>query len=147
MKKKLLWLDDLRDPSKGPWNSFISLTMGWDTCDETKEQALDYDVVWVKSYNEFKNSVEEKLPDVIFFDHDLADEHMEDYFVYQKNNIPQIHYEDFKEKTGLDCAKWLVEYCIDECHILPEYFVHSHNPIGKLNIQSYLDNAKLHLNL
>lgn len=147
MKKKLLWLDDIRDPNKGPWNSFISLTMGWDTCDENKEQATDYDVVWVKSYDEFKSSVKDKLPDVMFFDHDLADEHIRDYFRYQKFNIPQIHYETFKEMTGLDCAKWLVEYCIDEKLTLPQYFVHSHNPIGKQNIQSYLDNAKMHLNL
>jgi hypothetical protein len=51
------------------------------------------------------------------------------------------------EKTGLDCAKFLVEYCMIVGSLLPEYLVHSANPTGKKNIQAYLENAKKHLNL
>jgi hypothetical protein len=51
------------------------------------------------------------------------------------------------EKTGLDCAKFLVEYCMSVGSLLPEYLVHSANPTGKQNIQAYLENAKKHLNL
>lgn len=44
-----------------------------------------------KNYNEFCNSITEKgLPCSIWFDHDLG-----------------------QEKSGYDCAKWLVQYCID----------------------------------
>jgi hypothetical protein len=49
---------------------------------------------------------------------------------------------DFEEKTGYDCAKWLVDYCIDNQANLPDYLVHSANPIGKKNIESYLENFK-----
>ena len=48
----------------------------------------------------------------------------------------QIH----KEKTGYVCAKWLVEYCINNDLKCPEYFCHSMNPVGKYNILGLLDN-------
>jgi hypothetical protein len=51
------------------------------------------------------------------------------------------------EKTGLDCAKFLVEYCADENQPLPKYLVHSANPAGKENIEKFLENAKKHLNI
>ena len=55
-----------------------------------------------------------------------------------------------KEKTGYDCAKWLVEYCLDNDLSLPKYQVHSMNPVGKKNILDYLSNfnifKKLHEN-
>ncbi len=140
--QKIIWLDDVRDPIKGPWESYIALTLGWGTCDE--KQASDYDIEWVKNYDEFINSIQQQLPQIIFFDHDLADEHMIYYMTSYEENI---NYEEFKEKTGLDCAKWLVDYCQDNSINLPTYYVHSHNPIGRKNIQSYLDNAKQHLGL
>jgi len=142
MKMKILWLDDVRDPVKGPWESYIALTLGWGTCDG--KQAKDHDIEWVKSYDEFINSIQQQLPQIIFFDHDLADEHMVYYMTSYEENI---NYQEFKEKTGLDCAKWLVDYCQDNNIKLPTYYVHSHNPIGRKNIQSYLDNAKQHLGL
>lgn len=45
--------------------------------------------------------------------------------------------------TGYDIAKWLVD--LDMCGelLFPEnftYYVHSQNPIGKANIEGYLDN-------
>ena len=49
------------------------------------------------------------------------------------------------EKTGFDCAKWLVDWCLENSLKLPDFVVHSANPIGKQNIQSYLYNAKKHL--
>jgi hypothetical protein len=50
-------------------------------------------------------------------------------------------------KTGYDAAKWLVQYCHSNClPFFPEYNVHSANPVGKANIESYLSNAKKHLN-
>lgn len=43
-----------------------------------------------------------------------------------------------KEKTGMDCAKWLIEYCITNNLKLPKFYCHSMNPIGKDNITSIL---------
>ena len=61
---------------------------------------------------------------------------------------PQTRYEimdtyfipNYVEKTGYDCAKWLVEYCIDNNKSLPKYAIQSANPVGKENINSLLMN-------
>lgn len=52
------------------------------------------------------------------------------------------HYTDgtFKEKTGYSCAKWLLDYCMDNKLLLPKHIlVHSMNPIGGENIKSLFD--------
>jgi hypothetical protein len=46
------------------------------------------------------------------------------------------------EKTGYDSAKWLGDYCLENKRKLPNFVVHSQNPVGKANIQGYLDNVK-----
>jgi hypothetical protein len=66
---------------------------------------------------------------------------MSEYF----NNVSPnytLNYDNIKEKTGLDCAKWLVDYCIDNQLDLPKYYVHSANPIGRQNIINYLENFR-----
>ena len=44
-----------------------------------------------------------------------------------------------KEKTGYDCAKWLVNECMIKGVKHPPYIVHSMNPVGKQNIISYVE--------
>ena len=51
-------------------------------------------------------------------------------------------YSSFKEKTGNDCAKWLSEYCVKNVVPLPDYYVHSMNPVGKENILSTLKSCE-----
>ena len=44
------------------------------------------------------------------------------------------------EKTGYHCAKWLIEYCIDNNEKLPaEIYIHSMNPAGSMNIKSLFE--------
>jgi len=72
----------------------------------------------VSSYQEFTRFIlENGLPDVISFDHDLGD-----------------------EKSGFDCAKFLVHYCLDQNITFINFHVHSQNPVGKQNIESLLNN-------
>src|SRR5690554_7456668 len=74
--------------------------------------------IGVRSYAEFVTYIETNgLPDFISFDHDLG-----------------------LEESGFDCAKWLVNYCLDKKIGLPEFTVHSQNPVGKKNIESLLNN-------
>jgi len=74
----------------------------------------------VYDYEEFTEFISQNgLPDFISFDHDLG-----------------------LGKTGYDCAKWLVEFCLDKNLILPEFQVHSQNPVGKENIETLLNNFK-----
>lgn len=124
--KKLLWLDDIRDPTEGDWQSYSPISHN--------------EVIWVKSYNEFVFWIKTNgLPAAICFDHDLG----MDVAVMarskgkSKNAARKLKQE---EKTGHDCAKWLVNYCIDNEKKLPLYNIQSANPVGKDNIDGLLKN-------
>jgi len=130
----LLWLDDIRNP-------FLNLE-GKVPKDENGE---DYKINWVLNYEEFVKWIEMfGLPNAISFDHDLADEHYTpEYFWndYQESKKYQEWKSNhYQEKTVMDCAKWLVDYCIDNKEKLPKIFVHSANPVGADNIKYLLDN-------
>jgi hypothetical protein len=124
---KKLFLDDIRIPKdcvNGLVPSHLN-KMYWDG---------DWDIV--RSYNEFVDWINKNgLPDFISFDHDLADIH---YGMDFSTIIENLHI----EKTGYDAAKWLGDYCMDNKIKLPDYIVHSQNPVGKANILGYLDNVK-----
>lgn len=110
-----LFLDDIRYP-------------------ETSQTLIDKDHdlykddgkwVIVRTYNEFCDFITEYgVPGYVSFDHDLAD------------------YENGEEKTGYDCSKWLIDYCLDNDLDIPRYQVHSANTVGKKNITCYIENAK-----
>lgn len=107
-----LYLDDIRFPST------------------TYPETPDCQWMLVRSYEEFvANITKHGLPQFMSFDHDLADEH------YYKSADTT----GFKEKTGFDCAKWLVEYCLAGNFQLPPFKVHSMNPVGKENIEGLLN--------
>lgn len=99
----------------------------------------DWDVV--RSYDEFVEYIETNgVPEIISFDHDLGEEHYRHYLnsCYSGCDIP---YDQFEEKTGYDCAKWLVEVY----KRLPEFYrVHSMNPVGALNIKFVMTAAYKH---
>jgi len=119
MKYKL-FLDDVRRP-KGTFSY-----MGLPVFNEP-------DWIIVRNYYAFISIIEQKgIPDVIAFDHDLADEHYKKQdFDYNDKNA---------EKTGYHCAKWLIDYCIDNKLELPhEIIIHSMNPYGSENIKSLFE--------
>ena len=113
-----LFLDDFRIPK--------------DAFDYTKDHRYtERNWIIVHNYQEFVDTIVEKymegqLPELISFDHDLADEDPKD--------MTTPDYNDFGERTGYHCAKWLVDFCMDTDLKLPEYMVHSMNPVGKENI-------------
>ena len=77
----------------------------------------------VTSYDDFVKCIEKNgLPKYISFDHDLGFE------------------TESEEKTGYNCALWLVNYCMDNKLTLPKYDVHSQNPVGKDNINALFKN-------
>ena len=135
---KKLFLDDIRNPK--------------DAAGLAPQYAQLYFQDWdiVRNYTEFVEYIQTNgVPDLISFDHDLADEHYQDLFSDKNWMNPdskvELSYDDYAEKTGLHCAKWLVDFCMDSGLKLPQYIVHSANPAGRKNIQSYLDNANRHL--
>ena len=108
---KKLWLDDLRPVPDSTWDK-------------------------VKNYNEFCAYILiNGIPDVISFDHDLGREHYRDLFEGKKKVLLE---EGFIEKTGYDCAKWLIKKELP----VKEFYCHSANPIGKKNILNLLQNWK-----
>ena len=134
MKKEKIWLylDDVRTPKDDRWKV-------------------------VRSYDEFvahikMNGLENY--ETISLDHDLGDTAMNEYY----NNVyPNytLDYNNITEKTGLDCAKWLINHFYDthpkrlKMHrndkrsyplIFPTVYVHSANPIGSANIMGYVNN-------
>lgn len=108
---------------------------------------VDEDWVVVRNYQQFVDYIQTNgIPDLITFDHDLAEEHMKDYFLNQYNGVEVINYDSFEEKTGMDAAKWLIDYCLDNNKELNMVTVHSANPCGSENILGIINNFKKHCN-
>lgn len=106
MSNTLIWLDDMRNPFT---NNFLEKF--------SPVNAYTCYVVWLKSYDEFKNWIDKNgLPKAICFDHDLGD----------------------IEKTGYDCAKYLVEFCMNNDCDIPKFGIQSSNVPGSNNISGIL---------
>lgn len=118
MEKRLLWLDDLRNPFKEHKVSVQYVC--YEFLDiEPKDVESSVEVIWVKTQSEFESYITENgLPDFISFDNDLG----------------------IGCGEGYDCAKFLVNYCLDNELELPGWFVHSANPVAKENIETLLYN-------
>ena len=116
---KYLFLDDERWPNQVTW--IVIGNVGAQGIPWTK----------ARSFYEATELVREcGFPEVISFDHDLGVEWS------NKENKYVV------SKTGMDFAKWLVEYDM-ETNLMPDNFtftVHSKNEQGKINIESLLNN-------
>ncbi len=116
MAMKKIYLDDVRTP-------------------------LEQDWVIVRSYEEFINKVNEiGLEDIelISLDHDLGDSAMSEWHKNVYHNYT-LNYDNITEKTGYDCAKWLVEQWLNGRPRVQVY-THSANAIGSANIMGYINN-------
>lgn len=120
MSKLKLYLDDVRVPKDDSW-------------------------ILVKDYDEFVSTILKhglESFDTISLDHDLGETAMAEYF----NNVHpnyELNYDNIKEKTGLDCAKWLIDHYLEkpkEKFNFPLVYTHSANPIGAANIMGYINN-------
>lgn len=122
-----LFLDDIRMPQD---------------CLHYLKENIYIDPSWeiVRNYDEFVNFIENHFEsiEIISFDHDLGRDHYKDAY------SAEIPYDEYTEKTGYHCAKFLVEYCLDYDKKLPAFMCHSMNPVGKINILSLLENFKSH---
>ena len=112
-----LYLDDVRTPKDTDWEV-------------------------VRSYDEFVAHIRLhglENYELISLDHDLGDTAMNEYY----NNVHPnytLDYSNIKEKTGMDCAKFLVAESMTNGIPLPAIYVHSANPIGSANIMGYINN-------
>lgn len=129
-EKYNIYLDDVRTP--------LSLNNAW------VEGIPEWTVV--RSYDEFINKINEvglENIELISLDHDLDQTAMDEWYNNVVNNYT-IDYNNIKEKTGFDCAKWLVEEWKKGKPVVT-VVTHSANAIGSANIMGYINNF-LHLN-
>lgn len=116
MKNYNIYLDDIRTPDDPSW-------------------------IVVRNYEAFKRTILHLGLDnikTISLDHDLGQSAIEEYFDNVIVNY-ELNYDNIHEKTGLDCAKWLVDKCIKTGADLPQIYTHSANPIGSANIMGYIN--------
>ena len=127
----LLWLDDCRNPMTDDWLNFSLI-------------GRNVEVIWVKSYMEFVDYIMAYgLPTAICFDYDLG----EDVVTKRvKDGMSESYARILKKRTlgGIDCARWLIKYCIIKKQLIPLYNIQSLNPIGKENIDMLLKNYIKH---
>lgn len=104
---------------------------------------LDNDWILATDYYEFVdkiNNIGLENFEIISLDHDLGENAIGEYY----NNVRpngKLNYSNLKdEKTGYDCAKYLVDYVMNHKVDLPEIQVHSANPVGSINIITFINN-------
>ena len=116
---------------------------------------IDPEWMVVRDYDQFVSKVLEiglENIETISLDHDLGVTAMKEYF----NNVSPnytLDYNNIEEKTGLDCAKWLINHYLDNNTNensrvskringikFPTVYTHSANPIGSANIMGYINN-------
>lgn len=114
---KILWLDDQRDPikyfKKKPNKDNVTLTRNFAYYNNLFSK-YNVNFTWVKSYDEFVEYITNNgVPQFISFDYNL------------KNGRSNV---EGDLPTGIDCAKWLMEYCKENGVSMPNCYVHSANP-------------------
>lgn len=115
-----LFLDDSREVKDVKW---ISLPKG--------------DWVIARNYQEFCSIISSRhnsgdILSKVSFDHDLGDE---SYKEGHRCKWKDFNYNNLKgEKTGLDCARFLIDFCAEKDLDLPQVFIHTQNPVGRINI-------------
>lgn len=117
MEKVRIYLDDIRTPIEQDW-------------------------IVCRNYDEFVEKITEIGLDSIYMislDHDLGETAIKEYYKNVKTNYI-LNYDNIHEKTGYDCAKWLVSESMDKNIDLPLITVHSANPVGSANIMGYINN-------
>ena len=104
---------------------------------------LDLDWIVVRNYDEFISKVKEiglENIELISLDHDLGDTAMTEWHRNVYHNYT-LDYNNITEKTGMDCAKWLVDQWLEGAPVV-EVVVHSANAIGSANIMGYINNYR-----
>ncbi len=107
---------------------------------------IDKDWIIARNYDEFVRIVNayglENIK-TISLDHDLGDSAMKEWHKNVYHNYT-LDYNNITEKTGYDCAKWLVEQWMNGKPVVDVY-THSANAIGAANIMGYINNYR-HIN-
>ena len=125
LKLMKLFLDDEREPKDVL--KYYNNAIYWED-----------DWVIIKNYKEFVDYISnKKIPQIISFDHDLAQEH------YKHSSAETIPYSEFKIETGYHCLLWLILYCNSKKLKLPDVLIHTMNIKGYDNLKNLVEAYKL----
>ena len=92
---------------------------------------------FARSYAEFVRIVTGRgKPLRVSFDHDLHESH---YKLGQESGFKTFDYTQCTVETGYHAAVWFALWCAERNMMLPEVYVHTMNPIGKINIRKLVD--------
>jgi hypothetical protein len=98
----------------------------WRFLNDAKHMTYPTGIKWmvIRTFSDFGSLVLEleQLPQYVSFDYDLN-----------------------SDKDGIDCLKWLVEYCREKQLPLPECFIHSQHDTGKEEMEILLKVIIMHL--
>lgn len=120
MNKINVFLDDIRMPNM---SHNVGKGLGTEYSDKKKW-------IIVRDYFEFIDLVNERFDDIdlVSFDHDLA------------------CYKDDVEYTGKTAVDYLINYCLDNDKLFPNWYAHTDNTSGRQNIRgtilNYLDKVE-----
>ena len=104
---------------------------------------VDPDWIIVRNYDEFVNKVTEiglENIEIISLDHDLGPSAMAEWHSNVYHNYT-LNYNNITEKTGMDCAKWLVEQWLDGKPVV-DVVIHSANAVGSANMEGLINNYR-----
>lgn len=107
---------------------------------------LEWDWLVVRNYDQFVSKINEvglENIELISLDHDLDDTAMVEWSKNTFDNY-KIDYNNIKEKTGLDCAKWLIEQWKEGKPVV-DVVIHSANAIGSANMMGLINHYR-HVN-
>ncbi len=96
------------------------------------------DWVIVRNFEQFVKYLNgNPVPDVISFDHDLADDH---YLIHKSEEAwEEYHTIESRERTGLDCLNYFLAHYTRQFGVkFPEIIFHTMNPVGRDNMQQAL---------
>lgn len=118
----------------------------------TKEEVYEYpNWITAHNYEEFINYIQgNPMPKIISFDHDLGGGELDEKITAAGGELEQqeawdnYHNRTYREKTGYDCLKWLVDHCFDNKIVFPRILIHTRNTVGYDNIKFYYRNAIRH---
>ena len=102
----------------------MSYSMFLDDIRDYQKYYPDQEMVLCRDYESAcEYVIKNGIPAFVSFDHDLGDLSTD-------------------EKTGYTFAKFLIDYMFENNIKEPfKYYVHSSNPVGKVNIETYLTNG------
>lgn len=126
-----LFLDDIRTPEE---------VFGYINAQIYKEEW------WIcRNYTQFIAFVRKAnvLITHISFDHDLGEDEAKEK-IAKGMSKRKARGEKKLAKSGYDCAKWLIEYCIEREMKLPAILIHTANPVGRKNLEFLFNNYKKH---